>query len=181
MKRLLIVILVLTFSQTPSHAGGIGRWSQSSTATTGSWSVIAVGLNQAPVNAPYTITWTVNTGTAYNFFALRNNGSFTLNGFTMDVNQVQLGGSGRPNNTTFDLCQNGTWNTGTNTCSGTRVTVGTAVDLNSSITFSALSLVSGGELSMRASTPPNIKNNYTTTLSVNVGRNQIRPGISTNS
>jgi hypothetical protein len=181
MKRLLIVILVLTFSQTPSHAGGIGRWSQSSTATTGSWSVIAVGLNQAPVNAPYTITWTVNTGTAYNFFALRNNGIFTVNGLTMDINQVQLGGSGRPNNTTFDLCQNGVWNTSANTCSGTRIPVGTAVDLNSSITFSPLSLVSGGELSMRASTPPNIKNIYTTTLSVNVNRNQIRPGISTNS
>ena len=181
MKRLAIALLALGMAQAPSSAGEIGRWSISKAATSGTWSVIAVGANQSPANSPYTITWVVNTGTAYNFFSFFNNGSFSVSGFAVDVTQIQLSGSGKPNNTTFELCQNGSWNPSTNTCSGTRVVVGTATDLFSSISFGALNLISGSHLSMRASTPPNIKNTYTTTLSVNVPRNQIRPGMVLNS
>lgn len=180
MKRLLIAVLIAFVADAPSSAGEITRWSVSKSTTSGSWSVIAIGANQSPSNAPYTITWVVNTGTAYNFFTLRNSGSFSVSGFTVDVTQVQLGGSGKPNNTTFELCQNGVWNINTNTCSGTRVIVGTAVDLSSTILFSALNLSAGSELSMRVSTPPNIKNTYTTTLSVSVLRTQIRSGVVTN-
>lgn len=181
MKRLVVTLLMLLSLQTPSNAGQTSLWSRTVSATSGNWSVIAVGANQSPSNTPYTITWTVNTGVAYNFFTLRNTGSFPVNGFTVDVTQTQSGGSGRPNNTTFELCQNGTWNASTNTCSGTRVTVGTATDLLSTISFGNLNLGSGGELSVRASTPPNVKNIYATTLSVNVSRNNIRTGIFSNS
>ena len=181
MKRLVMVLLLVISMQTPSIAGGRSTWSSSKSVTTGNWSVIAVGVNQAPTNSPYTITWSVNTGIAYNFFTLRNNGSFSVSGLLLNVTQVQLGGSGKLNNTTFELCQAGVWNTSTNTCSGTRVTIGTATDSNSSIIFSGLNLSSGAELSIRASTPPNIKNSYTTTLSVDVSRNQIRPGVVVNS
>lgn len=180
MKRLLIAFLVAIVTQTPSSAGEMTRWATAKSVTSGSWSVIAVGANQTPSNAPYTITWVVNTGTAYNFFTLRNSGNYAVSAFSMDVTQVQLGGSGKPNNTTFELCQNGVWNISTNTCSGSRVTVGTAVDLFSTIFFNSSNLGVGSELSMRASTPPNIKNIYTTTLSVNVTRSQIRAGVVTN-
>jgi archaellum component FlaG (FlaF/FlaG flagellin family) len=180
MKRLLIVFLLVFVAQAPSNAAEKARWSGTKSATSGSWSVIAIGANQSPANAPYTITWVVNTGTAYNFFTLRNTGSYSVIGFSVDVTQVQVGGSGKPNNTTFELCQNGVWNVSTNTCSGTRVTVGTTVDLYSSLLFNGLNLGIGTELSMRASTPPNIKNIYTTTLSVNVPRTQIRSGVVTN-
>jgi len=177
---LLITFLVTVVVQTPSSAGEVTRWATAKTVTSGSWSVIAIGANQIPSNAPYAITWSVNTGTAYNFFTLRNSGGYSVSGFTVDITQTQLGGSGKPNNTTFELCQNGIWNIKTNTCSGSRVTVGTAVDLLSTIIFSGLNLITGAELSMRASTPPNIKNIYTMTLSVNLPRTQIRSGVVTN-
>lgn len=181
MKRIALVLLLVISAQTPSIAGGRSIWSGAKSVGTGNWSVIAVGLDQAPASTPYTITWSVNTGIAYNFFTLRNTGTFSIGGLSVDVSQAQLGGSGKPNNTTFELCQNGVWNATTNTCSGTRVTVGTATDANSSIIFNGLTLSDGAELSMRVSTPPNIKNSYTTTLSVNVSRNQIRPGVVVNS
>lgn len=183
MKRSIFTLTILLLLQNvfPSFAGGIAANSRLQDLNSAQWSVIAYGQGQTPTNSSYTITWAVNTGTAYNFFAFRNSGSLTVSGFNVDITQVPVGGSGKPNNTTFDLCQNGVWNSSTNTCSGTKVTVGTATDLVYLLTFSNLNLAAGSELSMRASTPPNIKNTYTTTLSVAVDRAHVRNGIMVNS
>lgn len=183
MKKAIFALSLILIIQgaSPSSARDVGSNVHAFNLTSGQWSIVAFGQGQVPTNSAYTITWTVNTGTAYNFFSFRNTGSYTATGFVVDVTQVQVGGSGKPNNTTFDLCQNGVWNSTTNTCSGTKVTVGTATDLSSTLTFTGLSLASGADLSMRASTPPNIKNIYTTTLSVSINRSEIRSGVVVNS
>mgnify|MGYP003340205343 CR=1 FL=1 len=147
--------------------------------TSGSWAVQALALNQAPTNSPYTITWGVSQGTAYSYFSIRNTGTFTVNGFQVAVTQVQVGGSGKPNDTTFNLCSNGIWNITTNSCSGTITLIGTSADLV--LFFTNLSLENGSDLSIQATTKPNLKNAFTTTLSVSIDRSQIRTGTTINS
>ena len=87
--------------------------------------------------------------------------------------------SGKPNDTTFYLCSNGIWNTSTNTCSGTSTLIGSSLDLV--LAFSNLTFTAGSDLSVQATTKPNLKNAFTTTLSVSIDRNQIRGGVATNS
>lgn len=148
-------------------------------ASTGSWAIQAIGQNQTPSNSAYTIIWAVNKGTAYSFFSFRNTGSFTVTSFQVSVTQSQIGGSGKPPDTTFDLCSNGIWDATTNICSGTVVTIGTSADLI--LTFTNLNFASGSDLSMRAKTKPNLQNAFTTTLSASVDRTKVRSGTTINS
>ena len=164
---------------TPTFAQVLSPASGTNLIASGSWGVQAFALNQAPTNSPYTITWGVSQGTAYSYFSIRNTGTFTVSGFNVSVTQVQIGGSGKPNDTTFYLCSNGTWNTSTNTCSGTSTLIGSSLDLV--LAFSNLTFTAGSDLSVQATTKPNLKNAFTTTLSVSIDRTQIRGGVATNS
>ena len=177
--RATLIALSLILSTTPSIAEVRANRTSNMSVTSGLWAVQALAANQTPTNSPYTITWAVNRGTAYSFFVFRNTGSFTVNGFEVSVTQAQTGGSGRPPDTTFNLCSNGTWNATTNTCSGTVVTVGTSADLV--LNFTGLNLANGSELSMRATTKPNLQYTFTTTLSVSVSRAKLRNSVLVNS
>lgn len=164
----------MILSATPAFAQLRSETPSSISVNSGSWGVQALAQNQLPTNSAYTITWSVNKGTAYSYFSFRNTGTFTVTGFQVGVTQVQIGGSGKPQDTTFDLCSGGSWDPTTNTCSGTVVNIGSSANLILSLT--GQSLISGAELSVRASTKPNLQNAFTTTLSVSVDRTQVRSG-----
>ena len=177
-RLILMALAMMVFTQ-PAIAQ-IGADGPSNTSvSSGSWAIQAIGQNQTPSNSAYTITWAVNKGTAYNFFSFRNTGSFIVSGFQVSVIQVQIGGSGKPPDTTFDLCSNGIWDSTTNTCSGKIVTIGTSADLV--LNFTNTILGSGVELSMRATTKPNLQFAFTTTLSASVDRTKVRSGTTINS
>jgi len=172
-KTLLVLVILFQLGViTPAEAAYLAVGSKGLSVNSGSWSVIATGINQPPVNASYTLNWTVSTGTAYNFFVFRNTGSLLLHSFTIEVSQVQFGGSGKPNDTVFEWCKSGTWNAATNACSGTIQILGRASDID--IIPTNLTFLSGFEMSIRASTATNVKNSYTTTLNIFVNRNQAR-------
>jgi hypothetical protein len=174
MKKLTVTLLSLALVALPlpTFAKDASRTVSTHTTTSGSWAVQALGLNQTPTNTAYTITWGVAGGTAYSYFVFRNTGTFTVNGFTVDVTQTQIGGSGKPSDTTFYLCSNGTWNVTTNLCSGTTSLIGSSADLV--LAFNNISLNSGADLNVQATTKPSLKNASTTTLSVSINRTQIR-------
>ena len=181
MKRAFIAsaVVLLASHCTPTFANVQSPTSGTNFVSSGSWGVQAFALNQAPTNSPYTITWGVSQGTAYSYFSIRNTGTFTVNGFNVAVTQIQIGGSGKPNDTTFNLCSNGVWNTSTNTCSGASTLIGSSADLV--LAFTNLTFTAGSDLSVQATTKPNLKNAFTTTLSVSIDRTQIRGGVATNS
>ena len=179
-KRLLIFLILLSLQGAlPAVAALRSQTNKSINAISAAWSVQAVGQGLSPTNTEYTINWGVNSGTAYSFFTFRNTGQLTVTGFTSTITQTSTQSNGKVGETYFDLCQNGTWNSTTNTCSGTIVNVGKASDLT--LSFTNLSLTSASELNMRARTAPNVQNRYTTTLSVSVTRSQVRSGITINS
>ena len=180
MKKFLILALVFSFQGVfPAVAALNSQVSKSINAISATWSVQAVGQGLSPTNSEYTINWGVNSGTAYSVFTFRNTGQLTVIGFTSTITQTSTQSNGKVGETYFDLCQNGTWNSTTNTCSGTIVNVGKASDIN--LTFTGLSLTSGAELNMRARTAPNVQNRYTTTISVSVTRSQVRSSTTINS
>ena len=175
------MMVVISQSALPAHAGLRAQPPRTNSLSTGSWTAVAYGQGQTPVNSAYTITWTVNQGKARDFFAFRNTGNFAVTGFSAIVTQSQTGNNGKPPSTAFDWCQNGTWNSSLNTCSGTIVSLGSATDVSLTLNFTSLNLAVGSELSMRATTQPNLQYTYTSTISVSVARSQIRSGIVTNS
>jgi hypothetical protein len=177
--RLVIALLILLQSSAVAHAGIHATTGRNLNISSGTWSAIAVGQNQPSTNSAYTLNWSVSSGTAYNYFVIRNTGSLTIRSASLDISQVQIGGSGRPNDTLFELCQSGLWNPSNNTCSGNIVQIGRAS--NGNISLTNLNLVTSAELSLRASTATNVKNSYTTTISVSVNRLQALSGAIRNS
>ena len=181
MKRsfVLSIAISILFTAAPVNAIELGRNTKTISVGSSTWAVQALGQNQTPTNTAYTITWAVNRGTAYSFFVFRNTGSLTITSFQATVTQVQIGGSGKPPDTNFDLCRNGTWDPATNLCSGTVVNIGSSANLI--LSLAGLALASGSELSMRATTKPNLQNAFTTTISVSVNRANVRSGLTVNS
>ena len=177
--KLSIAVLVLMATSFPALALENGRATRNINIQTGTWAMQALGQNQSPTNTAYTITWAVNRGTAYSYFVFRNTGSFSVSGFQVSITQVQVGGSGKPPDTTFDWCSNGTWDATTNLCSGTIVFIGSSADLL--LAFTGIALTSGSDLSMRATTKPNLQNAFTTTISPSVNRSNVRAGWIVNS
>ena len=166
---------------TPAYAGSKAQTPRTINISTGTWAAVAYGQGLTPTNSAYTITWTVSSGKARDFFAFRNTGNYVIAGFSATVTQAQNGGNGKLPNTSFDWCQNGVWNSSTNTCSGSIVSMGIASDVTLTLNFVNVNLAVGSEISMRATTQPNLQNSYTSTISVSVPRNQVRGGIVTNS
>lgn len=178
-KAWIFLLLLLVQSGSPAFARLDSSISKNKVISSGSWAVVVAGQGQPSVNAPYTLSWSVTTGTAYNFFVFRNTGSLTIASFNSEISQVQSGGSGRPNDTVFELCSGGTWNPATNICSGIPTLIGRASNLT--LHFTNVYLTPNSELSMRASTATNVKNSYTTTLSVAISRSQVRAAQTLNS
>ena len=180
-KVTLVFAALLLQSTLPAHAGLRAQPLRSNSVATGSWAAVAYGQGQTPANSAYVISWTVNQGKARDFFAFRNTGNFVVIGITATFTPSQTSNNGKPPSTSIDLCQNGAWNTTLNTCSGTIVQYGPLTDVPLVLNFNNINLAAGSELSMRATTQPNLQNSYTTTISVSVPRSQIRSGIVSNS
>lgn len=187
MKKLLVLITImnLIYGVTPSFAGIGGRSVNPLVVSTASWAVVANEVGKPVTNSPYTIIWTVNRGTAYNFFTLKNIGTTKINEFEINISQSQIGGSGKINKMTIELCRNGTWDPATNSCSSNDV-VSIATEITSKLIFNLTNNLSSGlninsEISLRARTGPNLQNTYTTTLSTSVSRNQIHSATGSNS
>ncbi len=181
MKKLTIAFLLFfqVLFGMPAEAGSIGRAMQSNTVTTAKWSVIATATGQSNSSGPLSLTWTVNSGNAYSYFSFLNNGTLPITQFSASVTQTQVSGSGKPNDVSFTLCQNGIWNVVTNSCSGTPILIGNASDLTFLVAASNLNVNS--ELKIQATTKPNTKNVYLTEISTSVGRSSVRSGVVSNS
>jgi len=180
-KRLIACSALLTQLVAPAVAGFNAQTLRSMTTTTGNWAAVAFGQGLAPTTGAYSILWTINQGKARDFFAFRNVGSFAITGLVASVTQSQTSNSGKPPNTSFDWCKDGFWNTSANTCSGSIVSMGVASDVTLVMNFVGLNLAVGSDLSMRATTRPNLQNAYSSSISVSVARTQIRSGSLTNS
>ena len=175
------MIVLISQGAMPAHAGLRAQPPRTNSVATGSWAAVAYGQGQTPVNSAYVITWTVNQGKARDFFAFRNTGNYAVTGFSATVSQSQTSNNGKTPSTAFDWCQNGVWNSSLNTCSGTIISMGSATDVTLIMNFSNLNLAVGSELSVRATTQPNLQYTYTSTISVSVTRSQIRSGTVINS
>ena len=162
-----------------AYAGERTQVSRTHVNTSASWSVQAVGEGQALSNQPLTLSWSVSQGTAYRFFTFTNSGTSTINSFLVSITQSASSGNGNINDVTFERCLNGTWNSATNSCSGSVFLIGNASDLSFSLTN--LGLIPNSSISMRATTKPNNRNNFITTVSTSISRLGIRSGAVINS
>lgn len=159
-----------------------GELPRALSVSTGGWSAVAFEQGQTPTNSAYAIAWTVNSGKARDYFAIRNIGNFNVTGLVASISQSQTSNSGKLPDTTFDWCRNGTWSPSTNTCSsGDVVLMGTASDVALNISFTNLNLATGAELSMRAITRANLQFSYSSTISILVSRSRVRAGATQNS
>lgn len=175
----LYLITLVLIAITPAEAGTIGKSSSNQTITTSIWSVIAKTSGIPAGSGPLNLVWTVNSGTAYSYFSFLNNGTLNVNQFTASVTQTQVSGSGKPNDVSFYICQNGNWDLTKNTCSGVVTLIGNASDL--SFLVSNTNLTVGQELQIQAVTKPNTKNVYLTEVSTAVSRSGVRNGVIVNS
>lgn len=180
MKKLTIAFLLFfqVLFGIPAEAGSIGRAMQSNVVTSAKWSVIAT-TGQGNSSGPLSLVWTVNGGTAFSYFSFLNNGTLPIAQFSASVTQTQVSGSGKPNDISFTLCQNGIWNVVTNSCSGTPILIGNASDLSFLVATS--NLIEGSELQIQALTKPNTKNVYLTEISSSLSRSSVRSGVISNS
>lgn len=181
MKKLIFALmsLILIVNTTGASAGSLAQSLRTNTTSSATWSIAAVGAGQSPSYQPLTLTWYVSAGTAYQYFAFNNLGTTTVNGFLVTVSQTASVKNGQVNDVYFERCLNGTWNTATNTCSGTVLLMGKATDQLFSFPNAALSTNAG--ISMRARTPPNSRNTYVTTISTSVSRLDVRPAVAVHS
>lgn len=173
MKRfILIFFAIITIGVSTSTAGEIARATRTLPTTTTSWSVVAVEQNQAPLLAPFILTWSVSSSLAYDYFTFRNIGGVTANNFFVTISQQRVSGNAPAGEIFFERCVGGVWNTTNDSCSGTVVLSGKASD--TSMTFSGVSIAPNVEIAMRARTAISNRNQFQTTLSVQISRNDIR-------
>ena len=178
MKRVFVALCILVISCFTSTSTADVRFQRTanSNVSTALWSVAVVGANQSVTTAPYTLTWTVRGGTAYNYFYLRNNGEILIQSFTMNVSETRVGGNAPANEIVFESCLNGTWSLVTNLCSGTINLVGKASDLV--IRYPGVNLLVGAQLELRARTNISGRNNFSTKIETSVSRSDVRAGQS---
>ena len=173
MKRfILIFFAIVTLGVSSSSAGEFARITRTVPTTTTSWAVVAVEQNQAPTLTPFLLTWKVSGGAAYDYFTFRNIGGITANNFFVTISQQRVSGNAPAGEIFFERCVGGVWNTTNDSCSGTVVLAGKASD--TSMTFSGVSLAPNAEIAMRARTGINNRNQFQTTLSVQISRNDVR-------
>ncbi len=180
MKRIFALVLAIaTLTSLPASAGQSARAVKSSSTSTATWAVSAIGQSQIITYQPYSLTWVVTSGVAYDYFALRNIGSVPISNFFVAINKIRLSGNSNPNEIFFERCVGGIWSVSTNQCSGTVALIATASD--ASFVFSGINLSIGGEISMRARTQASNRNNFSTMLTTYVSRQDIRGQQVTNS
>lgn len=174
LKVLLLVSLLISFTTNAVGATALtmSRSEQSQTASSGSWATVAQGRNQPVTLTPYILNWTVSGGTAFDYFHLKNVGSFTLHSLRVMVTQVRLTGNANSQEIFFELCVGGGWDVSNNLCSGTILEIGRSSNL--SFTLSQLHLGVDSFLEVRARTRPNNQSTFETTLTTQVTRADFR-------
>lgn len=138
------------------------------------WAVVPLAQAGVVGSGPYTLSWEVSGGNAYDYFDLVNLGSVDVNQFVMTVTNVPTGSSQNLPLVTLDVCVGGSWNTTANTCSGSIQTLGQGTASGMTVTMASLPL--GSRSAIRATTRPNTRNNAVTTVAVSVSRADIRAG-----
>ena len=156
----------------PAHATFDSRQQSAVKVTSAAWGAVAQGRNQTTTRAPYLLMWSVTSGTAYNYFELRNVGTTALHAMKVLITQVRVSGSNKPNEIFFERCLGGSWNSATHSCSGTIVEVGRASQGQFQLTGLDLPITSF--IDMRARTQPNSQNIFDTTLDVHISRGDFR-------
>jgi hypothetical protein len=167
----LVTLLFMAAFAPAALAGSATTVEDSLDASTTSWSVAPAPRNEGPINEPFPVTWTVAGGTAYSYFDAVNTGTGSLSRITLTA--VALAATTKPGNATvtFEWCQGGTWNTGTNSCSSnTVVTLGSFTGPTTFTTAVTHSVGVGERLALRATTPQNRRSDLTTTVSLSASR-----------
>lgn len=156
-----------------------GRAERIHTMSTATWAVVAHGRTQLVTPNPYILVWSVTSGTAYDYFFLRNTGSITVQSFRVSITQVRLTGNGNSQEIFFERCIGGSWDPATNLCSGTTSLIGRASD--GQLLLANLNLAVGSLLDVRARTLPNNQSTFQTTLTTQVQRSDLRSAGTSNS
>lgn len=165
-------LTVQTSSTSMAHAAMTSRVERLHQATSASWAVIAQGRNQPTTRAPYILVWSVASGTAYNYFELRNVGTISIHSITVVITRVRISGNTKANEIYFERCVGGSWSPATNTCSGSVVEVGRASQ--GQFLLTGLDLPITAFVDMRARTLPNSQSVYETTLDTHISRDDAR-------
>ena len=184
-RRFILLLAIFTFlipipfSSSAANALQTGRAERIHTMSSATWAVVAHGRTQPVTPNPYILVWTVTSGTAYDYFFLRNTGTIMVQSFRVAIAQVRLTGNGNSQEIFFERCIGGSWNPATNLCSGTASLIGRASD--GQLLLSSLNLVPGSFVDFRARTLPNNQSTFETTLSTQVKRSDLRSAETSNS
>lgn len=174
----MISLLIVTASPT-SYAITSATRKTSTIASTTKWSAVMSDATATPTASAYVLSWFPIQGLQNVYTKITNTGSSTLNGFSLFIDSVDS--NGNRNNVpkvTVTLCVGATWNSTTDTCSGTMVVLGT---LGSGTLSSTSSLASSSSVSVQLSITKTSKVQWITTINTNVSRQQVRAGTLTNS
>ena len=176
---LTLVAIPLLFSSPMVAAEHIARSQDSVSISSATWRVVATPENTSPSNQVLVLTWTVNQGTAHQFFDIVNVGTIAVTSQTFHMTNVLTnGGNSKPPLVTFTACLNGVW-------AAVDVCTGTAVELGSTATafFSTVNtpLDVSGRIHVLATTTPRGTSSYTTTVGISISSDQVRPGTTISS
>lgn len=176
---MLISLLTTVFYVIPAEALHLSVTHNTVNVTTTRWAAVATAQGQPATTGPLQMNWSVNQGVAYQYFDVVNVGSVALTSQSfMVTNTYDKSGNVKPPAVTFEACTNGAWTSTTNTCSGSVLLLGTTnteffVSLSTPLTVNQ-------RLSVRARTSPGASSSYMTTVSIYVGRTNLRPATLTN-
>lgn len=175
-----VLLFALILFVAPAKAALLSVTHNTVHTTTSKWAANAVAQGQPATIGPLQMNWSVSQGVAYQYFDVVNTGSLALSSQSfMVTNTYDKSGNAKPPTVTFEACLNGAWLSGTNTCTGNVLTLGTT---NTEFFVSVSTpLAVNQRLSVRARTSPGASSSYRTTVSIYVDRSNVRPSLSTNS
>jgi hypothetical protein len=176
---LALVTITLLVSSSMVGAEHIARAQNSVAVSTATWRAVATPENTSPSNQSLVLAWTVNQGMAHQFFDIVNVGTLAITSQTFRLTNILTnGGNSKAPLVTFTACLNGTW-TAVDVCTGTAVELGsTATDSFDTVNTP---VDVGGRIHVQATTTPRGTSSYTTTVSIAISSDQIRPGTTISS
>lgn len=143
-------------------------------ATTVSWGATLLKADGTLLTgAALSVSVPANLVSQYVFASARNTGTVALTGetYTLTATGLNFGQS------ILEACTSGSWQSTTNTCTGTTTKIATA---NGGATSSLLSLAVGASLSLRVTVPATLIGS-TVTVSASASRAQVRAATTVNS
>jgi hypothetical protein len=156
--------------------GGVRANSVSAeSVTSASWGAAGSTTNGSPTpGSPFTISWAIITLLPTSqYFKVTNTGTLALTGETYSA--VNSGGP----TVVLTACVGAAWSATTGACGGTQVSLGQS---GGGAVTSTTAIPVGGSLSVRAQTTGLLSlGTFTTSVTVDAARSQVRAGTTTNS